>query len=65
MTDNDDNQGSGGKKLTPTEMAIIEMMKKQSLQGHEIVQGDTGIEILDEERKRHAFWDTQVCNLRL
>jgi hypothetical protein len=48
------------KKLSPTEAAIIEMMKKQNLQrARPLTDGE-----LTEEQKAHAFWDTQVCFIK-
>lgn len=49
------NNDNGDNKLSPTEAAIIEMMKKQALEGArgQIVPGGEG-------DAKHAFWDTQV-----
>jgi hypothetical protein len=44
------------KKLSPTESAIIQMMKKQSLQPTRAITDSD----LTDEQKAHAFWDTQV-----
>lgn len=47
----DDNDG---KKLTPTEMAIIEMMKQQNEQAQQSQRSE------QTQSQKHAFWDTQV-----
>jgi len=65
MTTPNDNDGGDQRKLSPTEAAIIEMMKKQSLGNPQTqivsVSGGDGKNGADE--KKHAFWDTQVrCN---
>ena len=52
--DGGDNDNGEARKLSPTEAAIIEMMKKQAIGG-----GVTGLAAGDGETK-HAFWDTQV-----
>lgn len=46
------------KKLSPTEAAIIDMMKRQNLQRARPADGE-----LTDEQKAHAFWDTQVCSI--
>lgn len=48
--DGDDSNDGQDRKLSPTEAAIIDMMKKQSLESSR-ANGD--------EPKKHAFWDTQ------
>lgn len=45
--------GDDGKKLTEQEAAIIEMLKQQNLDGNKEDDG---------EKKKHAFWDTQVSD---
>jgi hypothetical protein len=65
-TDGNENDGEG-KKLNPTEMAIIEMMKKQNLQAQQMRQlgQQEQLELTDGlgDKKKHAFWDTQVCTI--
>lgn len=56
--DGGDNDNGEERKLSPTEAAIIEMMKKQA-----IGSGVTGVAGGDGETK-HAFWDTQVRDAR-
>ena len=56
MTDEDKQ----GKKLTPTEQAIIDMMKKQNLQAQQYRQELESGDAADGDEKKHAFWDTQV-----
>lgn len=63
MADKDNNSDVGDsasgegeeRKLSPTEAAIIEMMKKQA-----IGSGVTGL--APDGEAKHAFWDTQVRN---
>lgn len=61
-TPNDGTNGNGSqdRKLSPTEAAIIEMMKKQALQSTPQQQTANGGKGGDE--KKHAFWDTQVSS---
>ena len=57
MSTNDDSNDSNDnqeRKLSPTEAAIIEMMKKQSMESSRQANGKGG------DQKKHAFWDTQV-----
>ena len=53
------SEDNDGKKLTPTEMAIIEMMKKQNLQA-QIVRQQGSDTTSESTKQTHAFWDTQV-----
>jgi hypothetical protein len=71
-----DNNGGDNKKLSETELAIIEMMKKQNLQatttirsGEEEQQQQQLQLQLQQQLKlaneddgpiKHTFWDTQV-----
>ena len=59
MTTPNDGNDSQERKLSPTEAAIIEMMKKQSMESsrQQASNGKGG------EQKKHAFWDTQVSYL--
>jgi hypothetical protein len=50
---NNANNDENKKDLTPTEAAIIELMKRQNLQ----------LTSTSNEGKKHAFWDTQVSEL--
>ena len=58
--DGNDNNGNPDRKLSPTEAAIIEMMKKQSLESSRQQQAANGGK--GGEQKKHAFWDTQVSH---
>jgi len=44
-----------GKKMTPTEKAIVDMMKKQNLIQLQQASAQDG-----DGEKKHTFWDTQV-----
>ena len=55
---NDSNSGEG-RKLSPTEAAIIDLMKKQSIGTNAVLAAVNGHDDSDGEKK-HAFWDTQV-----
>ena len=65
--DNDKDNGNydtddQDKKLSPTELAIIEMMRKQNIQMAtqerlmQAIEGGGG----GDQQKKHTFWDTQV-----
>lgn len=54
--DGNDSNDNQERKLSPTEAAIIEMMKKQSMESTR--NGGKG-----GEETKHAFWDTQVSDL--
>lgn len=65
--ENDKDNGNDGtddqdKKLSPTELAIIEMMRKQNIQMAtqerlmQAIEGGGG----GDQQKKHTFWDTQV-----
>jgi hypothetical protein len=54
-TGNGNGNNNEEKKLSPTELAIVEMMKKQNLQRARPANGE-----LNDEQRAHAFWDTQV-----
>ncbi|CAB9500098.1 Glycylpeptide N-tetradecanoyltransferase 1 [Seminavis robusta] len=51
----DSNDNGDQRKLSPTEAAIIEMMKKQSLESERQAANGKG----GDGEKKHAFWDTQ------
>ena len=53
------SDGKEGKKLTPTEQAIIEMMTKQNLQASQL-QTAGAQEGVDQGERKHTFWNTQV-----
>jgi hypothetical protein len=59
-----DSKGDKASNLSPTEAAIIEMMKNQNLQAsssQQIVEHiQSGGAAEDDEVSKHAFWDTQV-----
>lgn len=52
---NDNKNDQPQNKMTTTERAIVDMMKRQNLQVTEVVPGQPG-----EVPEKHAFWDTQV-----
>ena len=60
----DNGQDNGDKKLSATEAAIIEMMKRQNLEAeqHRLQEGSVAA-IQQDSEKKHAFWNTQVCYL--
>lgn len=55
---------NGEKKLSPTEQAIIDLMKRQNLGAGMQRQDEVATTETDDSAestpKRHAFWDTQV-----
>ena len=57
--DNDD-EGNSKKELTPTEQAIIEIMKRNNAAGAGTRIVPQPMPEPSDEPEKHAFWDTQV-----
>lgn len=57
MTDPSKNKDEKAKQLTPAELAIIEMLKKQNISAQAVSLQQEG------SSQQHAFWDSQVIAL--